>query len=432
MLLLLLLALGTTPESFLPGPLSGPVPPVRAPIPGPSIATMEHHALPAKVSSVVVDALGARVRLVGLTPAQVIALAEKSTLCHRTEQAEGFTVLLCSSRRLHAALDAKGLVLRADAAPPMTTDGSRVPLLHYEPVRFHLGGACPGDTPASRGECAFADGHVDEAAFELRAAFAAGGDRVGHAALRLGDLAWSAGDPEGAANWYDQTGPGSFGRIAATRLCELLSCLDGPSLRLPFDPFDDVGLDADIRAEITLRRARSYAFADRLDDAVHLLLSQKSLAAVCDLQPALCRKIAAVALRDPSTKNPAEALTLALTLPSAFDGEGAMELADAVAEQTRHLGAPIFTANLMAATSSQVPANLLDDWILRCAESYLDAHDTARARAVLLFADSRGFLHGKNASRWRDVGLRLPQDDFITVPSGPPLPTPTPKKKEHP
>jgi hypothetical protein len=55
----------------------------------------------------------------------------------------------------------------------------------------------------------------------------------------------------------------------------------------------------------------------------------------------------------------------------------------------------------------------------------------ARARAVLLFADSRFFLKGKNASRWRAVASRLPKDDFVTVPSGPPPPPPK-KKKEQP
>ena len=422
---------------------------------GPSVAVLERHNLVQRPKAVVVDTLSARIRLVGWSGAQVRALAQKSTLCNQVTVVEGTTLLSCSNRRLTAALDAKGLTFRAMPSPPMTTDASHPPLLHYEPVRFGLGGPCPGDTPSSRGECAFVS-HLERqfaefsptgpspkvvqrkeilgtkqpkqkfegpelaaAAVELRVAFD-GAVHRGHAAVRLGDLSWLGGDTEAAARWYEQAGPGVFGRLAASRLAELFSYLDGPTPRLPFDPFDDAGLDPDICAEIALRRARAYAFADRMIDAVHLLVSRGPQ--TCDMQPALCRKIAAIALRSPDQQmraitslplsvEPAEALTLALTIPSAFDGEGAIELADAVAEHTKRMGAPLFAANVLAATSSQVAPAVLDNWLLRCAELYVEANDAARARAVLSFANSRRFTNGKNQNRWRAIRNRLPKDE---------------------
>lgn len=362
------------------------------------IELVEQQALPAVPRAVVVDALLARVELQGLTPAQVKLVAKKSTICPRTVISGSRTLLSCTSRKLTAVVDKSALTLRTTRGPADVY----APVVSYVDV---LGGACPGKDAAARAECAFVDGRTFDAALELKDEYTHDHEHRGHASLRLGDLAWRAGDVEAAARWYDNAGPGPFGRLAATRLCELLNCLDGPSERIPFDTFDDGGLPASIKGELTLRRARALAASSRLDDAVRLLVPATSTA--CGLAPALCRKIATAALLERSGRDAAEALAVALQIPSAFDGEGAVDLAAAVVDHTDRLGAPLFTANVLAATSSQVEPAVLDAWILRSAERYLDAADDARAQAVLAFAKSRGFTAGKNAVRWRAARIRL-------------------------
>lgn len=368
----------------------------------PQSQVVEHQSLNVQPKSVVVDALMARVDLRGLTAVEVRAIAKKSTLCPRTELVGGRTVLSCTSRRLKAAVAGGLLVLRTTQGPA----DNLAPLVNYTKEPQHgLGGPCPGTTPSARGECAFVEGRVIEAALELKKVWDTNPEMASHAAFRLGDIAWLGGDVEAAARWYDRTSAGAFGRLSATRLCELLNCLDGPSERLPFDVFDFGGLPPLVREEVILRRARALASSSRLDDAVRVLLPEAS--SVCPLQPVLCRKIAAAALMERVNRDAPEALALALQLPAAFEGEGAVDLAAAVADHTERMGAPLFAANVLAATSSQVAPLALDAWLLRCAERYLDARDAARAQAVFTFAKSRGFASGIRRTAWAKVQTRL-------------------------
>lgn len=367
-----------------------------------SLELVERQPLAQKPRAVVVDALLGRVALPGVDAAALRALAKKSALCPRTEVVGARTVLVCNSRKLTARYDGAALVLRTLKGP--VDGGAR--LATYAPEAHELGGPCPGTTPSGRGECAFARGDLVTAVLELKQAQKILGPAGAHAALRLGDIAWIAGDVEAAARAYDDAGTGPFARLAAARLCELLSCLEGPSERIPFDAFDSAGLDDVMKAELALRRARALTAVNKLDEAVHVLVAER-VNAPCALAPAICRKVATAALLARSGRDASEALSLALTLKDAFDGEGAVDLAAAVVDHVERLGAPLFAANVLAATSSQVEPAAVDGWILRCAERYLDADDDARAHAVVAYADSRKFPLGKNARRWTAVKARL-------------------------
>ena len=204
-----------------------------------SLEMVERQPLGQKPRAVVVDALLGRVALPGVDAATLRALAKKSALCPRTELVGTHTVLSCTSRKLSARYDGGALVLRTLKGP---VDGG-APLTTYAPETHGFGGPCPGTTPSGRGECAFVRGDVLPAVLELKTVQKKLGPVSSHASLRLGDIAWQAGDFEAAARYYDDAGSGPFARLAAARLCELLSCLDGPSERIPFDTFDSAGLD---------------------------------------------------------------------------------------------------------------------------------------------------------------------------------------------
>jgi len=378
--------------------------------------SIEHVQLDSAPKSVVIDSLAGRIGLVGVPDSVVIKAASRSTLCPKTERrAEGARLeLLCKSRRLVVELEGKTLRLRMTRAAPITADASRAPKTFYDPGVYNLGGACPGDTPSSRGECALQQGQYVEAALALREAWTTQNDRHAHAALRLGDLAWQAGDLESAAGWYDKAGAGPFARVAAARLCELTAgCLDGPMDRLHFNAWDTGALPTQLADEIVLRRARALAFADRLDDSVRFLLSvTTSKHAPCAAAPALCRSIATEALRARAGKDAPTAMALALSLPTPFEGEGALDLARAVVVHTDRLGAPVYGASVLAAVTALVPKPELGDHLARTAEHYLAADDTVRADIVIGFARSRGHATNK---RWQAIAAKRRAIEAMTT-----------------
>jgi hypothetical protein len=379
--------------------------------------TVEHLQLGVVPRDVVVDSLGGRVGFVGISDAAIARAARRSRLCPQTvRDAEGAPLQLqCRSRRVVAKVVGARVRVTTTQAAPVTTDASAPPAVFYDPVRYGLGGPCPGDTPSARGECAFARGEHIVAASAFRELWpnrdaARGqsgqtGPGYAHAALRLGDLAWIAGDAESAAAWYDRTGAGTFARLAAARLCELaVDCLDGPTERLRFDPWDDGALSDEHARELILRRARAFAFADRLDDSVQLLLaSSVRFPDLCADAPSLCRAIAAEALLARDGRDAPAALALSLTIPRPFDGPGAVHLARAVLRHTDRYGAPRFGATVLAAVSAQVKDPELSAHLLMTAEHYLDADDTARADIVIDFAHARRL---DRSTRWRTLRNR--------------------------
>jgi hypothetical protein len=390
----------------------------RAPI------SVEHVMLGATPAAVVVDALGARITLTGVGDAVIQRAAKRSRLCPETVRlADGAPLQLqCRSRRLVVEVRGPTLRIRTTQGPPITTDESAPPAAHYAPETYELGGPCPGDTPSARGECALLRGKHVDAAKAFREIWAGRGlngvalkpgqavetllPRTGpafsHAALRLGDLAWWSGDVDSAAGWYDRAGSGVFARIASSRLCELATdCIDGPTDRLRFDPWDLGGLPEPVARELTLRRARALGFLERLDDAVRVLLATSTRwPDVCDDALPLCRKIAAEALWARRDRDAPEALALALSLSRPFEGPGAVNLARAVLHHTDRLGAPLFGANVLAAVSAQVSGRELAMHLATTATHYLEAGDPVRAGIVIEFAVARGL---DRHSRWREI-----------------------------
>jgi hypothetical protein len=388
--------------------------------------SVEHVVLPATPTAVVVDSLGGRITLFGIGDAAVARTASRSRICPETVRlAEGAPLQLqCRSRRLVVELRGATLRIRTTLWPPITTDESAPPATVYAPEVYDLGGPCPGDTPSARGECALARGNHVEAARAFREIWTGRGSngvavkpdqavetpppvvRTGpafaHAALRLGDLAWWSGDVDSATGWYDRAGAGVFARIASSRLCELATdCIDGPTDRLRFDPWDLGGLPDPMAREITLRRARALAFLDRLDDSVRLLLaSSMRWPDLCDGALPLCRKIAAEALWARRDRDAPEALALSLSISRPFEGPGAVNLARAVLHHTDRLGAPRFGANVLAAVSAQVPRSELAMHLATTATRYLEAGDPVRAGIVIDFASARGLAHH---GRWREI-----------------------------
>jgi len=366
--------------------------------------SIEHLKLDSAPTGIDVDHLAGRIALLGVKENVVVRAAARSALCPKTgRRFEGARLeLLCNSRQMTVTLKGQTLRLRTMRRAPITTDGSRSPEVVYDPVRFGLGGPCPGDTPSSRGECALARGALVEAALALREAWSSRNEHYAHAALRLGDLAWMSGDVESAAGWYDRAGAGPFARLAGARLCELtVNCIDGAIERLHFNPWDTAGLPTDIADEILLRRVRAYAFAGRFDDSMRLLMSKTTPEhSPCTLALPLCRRLVAEALRVRANRDAPMALALALGLPQPFDGDGGLELARAVVTQTDHLGAPTYSASVLAAVSAQVPREELPSHLAATAERYIAAADTVRADIVIDFARSRGH---QRTRRWQDI-----------------------------
>jgi hypothetical protein len=367
-------------------------------------ASVENFVLKVKPRAIVVDTMGGRITLVGVPDKVVQQLAAQSVVCPTTEQFVdgGPLVLRCRSRRIVAELKGGSLRVRTVQTTPLTTDASRGPKAFYNPEAYGLGGPCPGDTASSRGECAMARGAVVEAALAFRDAWRAPEGHHAHAALRLGDLAWLAGDLESAAGWYDRSGAGVFARLAAARLCELTTaCLDGPAGRMHFDPWNQTGMPATMIDESVLRRARALAFANRLDDAVRVLLSASSRDhSPCESEVVLCRKIATEALHARRGRDAPGALALAMSLQKPFEGEGAVDLAREVVAHVDYLGAPVYAASVLAAVTAIVPKTELPAHLAATAEHYLAAADVVRADIVIAFARSRGLQKGK---RWQAI-----------------------------
>ena len=128
--------------------------------------SVEHLKLDSAPTSIEVDHLSGRIALLGVKENVIVRAAARSALCPKTgRRFEGARLeLLCANRRMSVELKGSTLRLHTLRRTPVTTDASRAPEMLYEPVRFGLGGPCPGDTPSSRGECALARGALVEAA----------------------------------------------------------------------------------------------------------------------------------------------------------------------------------------------------------------------------------------------------------------------------
>lgn len=329
-------------------------------------------------------------------------------------RAEANAVLLrCNIRKLRVSVSKRRgrryLEIAELRSQPQDDEESRVPLFPLDPVQFGFGGPCPGDNPASRGECAMQAGELTTAAAEFREAVDGKGKEAREvAALRLGDLAMGVGDVASARGWYLRAGAtGPIARLAYVRVCEIegtcFAPLDGDRRR--YYPFDLGGVSGTIRDELSLRAARAYTFEGNPAAAVRILLEEGYKP--CASHPALCVGVEREALRDRERPSP-EALAIYLTSPFPRDEAAVFEHATLAAEHAAVLGAPAYGASLLAATLNLAGERRLEKHLLRSAELYLDANDRARARAVTRFADQN--VKNKRRSyeqRWNVVRDRL-------------------------
>jgi hypothetical protein len=221
------------------------------------------------------------------------------------------------------------------------------------------------------------------------------------APLRAGDAALAGGDAALAlAAFHDVGRTGPCGRLATERSCELQGgdCLQQAVI------FDRSGFTGAILQDLTLREARVRAMTGHPFDAVEPLLrfGKKN----CE-QSALCRHILVVVLREAPQAKTADALALALSLPG--KGPYSIELTRAEADTSAALGAPRAGATLLAAITAQVSAAELPEHLLRTAELYQAARDTAHAAAVTDFARTRLPADSFASPRWRAVTDESPK-----------------------
>ncbi len=390
------------------GPLEAApaAPPGAAALDG--IESIEHIALPPVKGPLTLTVRALEGVLVLEAPQGAAALARRvrqapRAVCPGVVEREGEVRLTCRSRRIVARLVPRpsGSLLEVSEARGLPWDGlDGPPLAAWDPHDLELGEPCPGSTPAGRAECFIASGDVRAAKALLVEEGSA------HAALRLGDLAYAAGDLRGAATHWAHTHGGPWERVAAARLCELsISCIAGPGAA---ELSAGAGLPLPLARDLALRRARALAFLGQPLEAVRALTAAG--ADVCSAAPATCQRIATVVLRDPGP-GALEALALWVELPSRDRGASASEAEVAAAAIAERAGAPAFAANVLAAAAARVPRRALQDHLLRTAELYLAAGDRVRAGVVLDFARTRAGRKPLSGTRWAAVarGVIVPK-----------------------
>jgi hypothetical protein len=364
-------------------------------------------AVPISRVTLSVDSLAMRIDLVSTGDTHAIQqrfLASNPQLCPFIHRIGGSVVLQCRTPRIEARLDPNGgrpvLEIREVRGLPMSEEIDQI-WFFYHPIALKFGSACPGDTPAARGECHFKVGRFTEAALEFRKALSTEHRRL--AALRLGDISLRTADPETAVGWYRMVGRiGSYGRMAVSRLCELGgSCLGELRKRV----FDAEALPDPLRTEMLLRAARAHAYIGAVKDSMLALQEgMKASPHLCDGDTRLlCRRLLLFALKYPDDDGGVDTLEAYLALPQRTEGVYAIELVRAAAEKAMAIGAPLFAGHLLAASVPWIEGadiDALGDHILRSAEMYLAAKDMARARTLVEYADARLGRKRMASPRW--------------------------------
>ena len=371
------------------------------------IEAVEHVPLPVAKSAMQLSVRALESLVVIAAPHDTAEVARALRVAPRAV-CPGFTVrggeirLTCRSRRIvarlverpHGALleirETRGLPWEGEDAPP---------LFPFDPPAAGLGQGCPGSTPGGRGECALARGERDAARASFAEEAVSAGPPAAHAALRLGDLAYAAGDLHGAATQWTRAHGQPWERAAAARLCEVsASCISGAGAGALSAP---AGLPEPLARDLAFRRARALAFLGQPSEAVHALAAGDT-ALACASAPAICQRLILVALREPGA-TAMEALALWVELPSRDRGPAAYETEVAAAAVAEREGAPGFAANVLAAAAARAPAQALQEHLLRTAELYLAAGDGIRAGVVLEFARTRAGRRDLPGARWAAV-----------------------------
>jgi hypothetical protein len=313
-------------------------------------------------------------------------LSARSRICPAAAAAGPTVVLRCSTERVRADLDLRreppALELFQLSIPSWRAGEEPPPLVPFDTEALGLG-ACPGEAPAVRGECALAAGDRAAARAHFEEALAAGFAPL--ASLRLGDLALQDDDLDAAAaHWRRARGEAPWARLASARLCEVdRACLDSDQVEAVFDA---AAVVFPLRADVVLRRARLRALAGDIVPAAASLAREAEKGGACERARPFCRHLLALALVQPPPAG-SEAIAVYLDTPGREDGRDALALARAAAAQAAAAGAPAWGASLLASFTDRVPERDQPAHLARIARLFLDAGDRARAGEIVRFAE---------------------------------------------
>jgi hypothetical protein len=315
-------------------------------------------------------------------------LTGRSRVCPTASASGTKVVLRCDTERVRADLDLghdpAALTLVRLTIPPWRASEEPPPLVPFDTEALGLG-ACPGDAPAVRGECALAAGDRAAARRHFEEAVAAGFAPL--ASLRLGDLALQDDDLDAAAaHWRRARGEAPWARLADARLCEVdARCLDSDQVNAVFDA---AAVVFPLRADVVLRRERLRALGGDVLGAATALAREAEKGGACERARPFCRHLLALALAEPPPRG-AAAVAVYLDTPGREEGPDAVALARAAADQAAAAGAPEWGASLLAALTDRVPARDQPAHLARIARLFLDGGDRARAGEIVRFAETR-------------------------------------------
>jgi hypothetical protein len=371
--------------------------------------------VPVKAADFVLEPLTGTIELRRINNTKVVAqkmALSAGQICPSVEAVGTTVVLRCRTKRLdaHLTVDRGKLYLEIEQLRglPWRHEGDRLDVF-YDPQSLGFGGPCPGTMVSGRAECALRDGRTEEAAALFRQALGSA-PQASFAGTRLGDMALANGDVPGALNFYRRSSFGDmFGRVAATRLCELEgTCLGDKSQERLFNGQDQ---PEPVRSEMLLRGARANIFVGEVSAAVKMLseaVDNRTSGTCTEMGQLLCRRMLMALLETAKGDDGALAIETWLALPDKYQGPLSMPLVRAVAEKSAEIGAPIFGANLMAANATTAEGPGLGEHLLRTAEMYIQASDLVRARVVVDYADTRaGRNPGFAGPRWLAVRNEL-------------------------
>jgi hypothetical protein len=350
-------------------------------------AAMHRVALPASAAVLKVSNLEGTLEILTKSGAPITSHLPGMdvTPCEQRDRALAFD---CSTALFEASLiTVKGVVyldLRLLRGLPTADGPDGPPRLPFSPEETGLGGACPGTTPASRGECAYQSGDLDVAVAWLTMAANQPNFRR-YATLRFGDISLRRGDADLAISYYRLvSSDGFWGRLASMRISELT----GQGLRDErLDQYDSVGLPPSLHTEMTVRNMRALALLRRWSDVLPMI-APLATTTCAEMPDHFCHRLVLAALHRKDA--PRElALEAYLSLPIRTRGPLASELALAAANAAGALGAPQFGATLLAATVREVEPADLERHLRLAFNLYLSASDPVRAQVIADYAIAR-------------------------------------------
>lgn len=362
-----------------------------------------------KAADVVVEPLAGTIELRKIAHARVVAqrmAASAGQICPQVEAVGTSVMVRCRTKRFEARVGQERgktfLEIEQLRGLPWRHEADKLEIF-YDPEAVGLGGPCPGTLVAGRAECALKDGRFEEATKLFRQALTSA-PQASFAGVRLGDLAQANGDVAAALVFYKRSSFGDlFGKVAASRLCELDgNCLETSAARL----FSSHDRPEPLKSEMLLRGARAAIFDDRIDDAGKLLaeaVTNRTVGICTEIGQLLCRRMLLVVLTEAKGDEGLRAIETYLSLLDRNRGPLALQMMRAAAEKSAEIGAPGFGANLMAASATAAEGPGLAEHLLRTAELYLAAGDLVRARVVVDYADTRGGRAGFGGPRWAQV-----------------------------